>query len=118
MLLLVFISFPQSKLSAHGAAMLSRDTSLSACSREVRQLGEPPAMRCRWEGCQEEVGETQEGLTDTAGALVELSVDGVLEWLQPIDFYIHVSGHAYTETGYLFVYILCTFCMTLHLQKK
>ena len=91
--------------------MLSRDTSLSACSREVKQLGEPPAMRCRWEGCQEEVGETQEGLTDTAGALVELSVEGVLEWLQPIDFYIHVSGHAYTETGYIFVYLLCTFCI-------
>ena len=71
----------------------------------MKQLGEPPAMRCRWAGCQEEVGETQEGLTDTAGALVELSVDGVLEWLQPIDFYIHVSGHAYTETGDSFDYL-------------
>ena len=81
--------------------MLSRDASLSACSREVKQLGEPLAMRCRWAGCQEEVEESQEGLTDTAGALVELALDGVLEWLQPIDFYIYVSGHVYTETGIL-----------------
>ena len=78
--------------------MLSRDPKLSACGREVKQLGEPPVMRCMWAGCQEEVGDSQDGLTDTAGALVEL-VEGVLEWLQPIDFYIHVSGHAYTETG-------------------
>ena len=54
--------------------------------------------RCLWAGCQEEVGDSEEGLTDTAGALVEL-VEGVLEWLQPIEFYIHVSGHAYAETG-------------------
>ena len=44
---MVFISFPQTKLSAHGAAMLSCDPSLSACSREVKQLGEPPAIRCQ-----------------------------------------------------------------------
>ena len=75
---------------AHGNAMQSRDPKLGACGRPLKQLGEPAAMICRWEGCKEAMGDSQESLE---------VVEGRVEWLHPLDFYIHVSGHAYTDLG-------------------
>ena len=41
-------------------------------------------------GCDEGIADSVDGLLDTAGAPVELVQDG-LQWIQPMDFYIHVS---------------------------
>ena len=125
---MLFNVLHQAKLTGHGRCLLSLHRELSACGRQLKQMGEPPAMtcrsdllhrcsymallilvylalakfqpsqcmRCRWLGCREEVVESPEGLVDTVGALVEL-VEGQVEWLQPIDFFIHVSCHAYSK---------------------
>ena len=92
-------------MTAHGNAMLSRDPKLGACGRPLKQLGEPAAaMICRWEGCEEAMGDSQEGAVD--------QVEGRVEWLYPLDFYIHVSGHAYTEIGLGCLWANC------HLQES
>ena len=41
-------------------------------------------------GCDEGIADSLEGLLDTAGAPVEL-VESGLHWVQPMDYYIHVS---------------------------
>ena len=41
-------------------------------------------------GCDEGIADSVDGLLDTAGAPVQLE-DDELQWIQPLDFYIHVS---------------------------
>ena len=41
-------------------------------------------------GCDEGIADSLDGLLDTAGAPVEL-VESGLHWVQPMDYYIHVS---------------------------
>ena len=47
-------------------------------------------------GCDEGIADSVDGLLDQAGAPVELVQDG-LQWIQPMDFYIHVSRLHFTR---------------------
>ena len=70
--------------------MLSRKPSLTPCRLQLQPLPLHKPMICGWKGCDEGIADSVDGLLDTVGAPVELVQDG-LQWIQPMDFYIHVS---------------------------